>query len=108
MPFGLKNAITTYQRLVNNIFSILIGETVKAYVDDMVVKRKSITDHPANLAKVFKVPREYKMMLNPEKCTVGFISGRLISWIHGDTKRNRIQSPKGTSNPQHATPLNKK
>ena len=38
MPFGLKNAGATYQRLVNRIFADLIGKTMEVYVDDMLVK----------------------------------------------------------------------
>ena len=38
MPFGLKNAGATYQRLVTKMFKHLIGNTVEVYIDDMVVK----------------------------------------------------------------------
>ena len=38
MPFGLKNAGATYQRLVNKIFSGMIGRTMEVYIDDMLVK----------------------------------------------------------------------
>ena len=38
MPFGLKNAWTTYQRLVNHMFCLQIGQNVEVYVDDMLVK----------------------------------------------------------------------
>jgi hypothetical protein len=38
MPFGLKNAGATYQRLVNQMFSKQIGRTMEVYVDDMLVK----------------------------------------------------------------------
>lgn len=37
MPFGLINAGSTYQRMVNKLFIGMIGETVEAYVDDMLV-----------------------------------------------------------------------
>ncbi|XP_022867175.1 uncharacterized protein LOC111386905 [Olea europaea var. sylvestris] len=40
MPFGLKNAGATYQRLINKVIADLIGKTIEAYVDDMVVKSK--------------------------------------------------------------------
>ena len=36
MPFGLKNAGATYQRLVNSLFADLL--TMEAYIDDLLVK----------------------------------------------------------------------
>ena len=41
MPFGLKNARATYQRLMDKVFSHLIGHYVEVYVDNMVVKSPS-------------------------------------------------------------------
>ena len=38
MPFGLKNAKTTYQRLVNHMFCPQIGRNVEVYMDNMLVK----------------------------------------------------------------------
>ena len=41
MPFGLKNAGVTYQRLVNKMFSNYLGKTMEVYIDDMFVKSLS-------------------------------------------------------------------
>ena len=38
IPFGLKNAGTTYQRLMNKMFARQIGRNVQVYMDDMLVK----------------------------------------------------------------------
>ena len=38
MPFGIKNAGATYQRLVSKVFTNLIGKIIEVYVDDMLVK----------------------------------------------------------------------
>ncbi|GKE81361.1 reverse transcriptase domain-containing protein [Tanacetum coccineum] len=43
MPFGLKNAWATYQRLVDSAFKEQIGVNLEAYVDDMVIKSKCNT-----------------------------------------------------------------
>ena len=40
MPFGLKNIRATYQRCMLKCFRDLIGRTIEAYVDDIVVKSK--------------------------------------------------------------------
>ena len=37
MPFGLKNAGATYQRLMDRVLAPILGQKVQAYVDDMVV-----------------------------------------------------------------------
>ena len=40
MPFGLKNAGATYQRMMTGMFRDKIGHTVEVYIDDMAVKSK--------------------------------------------------------------------
>ncbi|GKC61744.1 reverse transcriptase domain-containing protein [Tanacetum coccineum] len=44
MPFGLKNARATYQRLVDSTFKEQIGVNLEAYVDDMVIKSRTEQD----------------------------------------------------------------
>ncbi|KAL0410829.1 UNVERIFIED_CONTAM: hypothetical protein Slati_3672600 [Sesamum latifolium] len=64
MPFGLKNAGATYQRLVDKIFRLQIGRNVEVYVDDMLVKSKKAADHVKDLEETFSVLRKYKLKLN--------------------------------------------
>ena len=49
MPFGLKNAGATYQRLVNMMLKDLIGKSMEVYMDDMLVKSKMARDHAEHL-----------------------------------------------------------
>ncbi|CAL2260095.1 unnamed protein product [Prunus armeniaca] len=81
MPFGLKNAGATYQRLVNKIFKEQIGKTMEVYVDDMLVKAPKRADHLKNLAEAFSLLRQYRMKLNPSKCTFGVSSGRFLGYL---------------------------
>ncbi|KAI5317143.1 hypothetical protein L3X38_036850 [Prunus dulcis] len=69
MPFGLKNAGATYQRLVNKIFKEQISRTMEVYVDDMLVKAPKRGDHLKNLTEAFSLLRQYRMKLNPSKYT---------------------------------------
>ena len=39
MPFDLKKAGATYQRLMNRMFALQIRRNIQVYVDDMLVKR---------------------------------------------------------------------
>ncbi|GKB94699.1 reverse transcriptase domain-containing protein [Tanacetum coccineum] len=50
MPFGLKNAGATYQRLVDEAFQSHIGQNLEVYVDDMVVKSKPEREMLADIA----------------------------------------------------------
>ena len=53
MPFGLKNAGATYQRLVNKMFNKQISRNMEVYVDDMLVKSKEELSHLDDLRETF-------------------------------------------------------
>ncbi|KAK9942390.1 hypothetical protein M0R45_008059 [Rubus argutus] len=81
MPFGLKNAGATYQRLVNMMFAQHIGSIVEIYVDDMLVKSVEASGHIANLQIVFNILKQYRMRLNPQKCVFGVAAGKFLGYI---------------------------
>ncbi|KAL0414908.1 UNVERIFIED_CONTAM: Retrovirus-related Pol polyprotein from transposon [Sesamum radiatum] len=81
MPFGLKNAGATYQRLVDKIFRPQIGRNVEVYVDVMLVKSKKAEDHTKDLEETFSVLRKYKLKLNPAKCAFGVQGGRFFGFM---------------------------
>ncbi|KAL5835928.1 hypothetical protein ACOSQ3_015487 [Xanthoceras sorbifolium] len=81
MPFGLKNAGATYQRLVNRIFAPQLGRNMEVYVDDMLTKSLEADDHRADLEETFTTLRQYNMRLNPEKCVFGVTSGKFLGFM---------------------------
>ncbi|CAL9031318.1 unnamed protein product, partial [Prunus brigantina] len=81
MPFGLKNAGATYQRLVNRIFAQHIGSIMEVYVDDMLVKSRTAGEHLENLALMFGILKSYRMRLNPTKCAFGVSSGKFLGFM---------------------------
>ncbi|XP_022558234.1 uncharacterized protein LOC111206141 [Brassica napus] len=81
MPFGLKNAGSTYQRLVNMMFTDQIGETMEVYIDDMLVKSLEAENHISHLQQAFSTLRKYNMKLNPAKCSFGDSSGKFLGYI---------------------------
>ncbi|XP_068461731.1 uncharacterized protein [Phaseolus vulgaris] len=81
MPFGLKNAGATYQRLMDKVFKDQIGKNMEVYVDDMVVKSGEIEKHLEDLEEVFAQIRKYEIRLNPEKCVFGVRGGKFIGFM---------------------------
>ena len=81
MPFGLKNAGATYQRLVNRMFQKQIGATMEVYIDDMLVKSTAAKYHIAHLSEAFQILRNYNMKLNPVKCAFGVSTGKFLGFI---------------------------
>ena len=81
MPFGLKNAGATYQRLVNKMFQKQIGMSMEVYIDDMLVKSTTAELHIAHLSEAFQILRDYNMKLNPAKCVFGLSAGKFLGFI---------------------------
>ena len=84
MPFGLKNAGATYQRLIDRVFSQQIGRTMEVYVDDMVVRSQTVSQHAKNLEENFAQDRKYSMRLNPVKCVFGVGAGKFLGFMLTD------------------------
>ena len=81
MPFGLKNAGATYQRLMNKMFAHQIGRNVQVYVDDMLVKSVREHNHLNDLQETFDTLRSYNMKLNPSKCVFGVTAGKFLGFM---------------------------
>ena len=81
MPFGLKNAGATYQRMMMIMFREKIGGTVEVYIDDMVVKSKQEPWHTEDLRGVFEVLQQHKLRLNTEKCTFGVGASKFLGYL---------------------------
>ena len=81
MPFRLKNARATYQRLVNCLFSYQIRRSVEVYVDDILVKSKDEANHLDDLKETFSTLRKYNMKLNPAKCVFAIASRKFLGFM---------------------------
>ena len=81
MPFGLKNARETYQRLLTKMFRPLLGKTMEVYIDDMLVKSKEHQDHATHLQEAFDLLKAYDMKLNPLKYAFGVSAGRFLGFM---------------------------
>lgn len=53
MPFGLKNAPSTFQRVMDNVLKELKSTIWLVYLDDIIIFSTSLQEHIENLRKVF-------------------------------------------------------
>ena len=81
MPFGLKNAGSTYQRMMTRMFESQLGKNIEIYIDDMIVKSKMVSEHLGNLRIIFKVLKNYKLRLNASKCSFDVGSGKFLGYM---------------------------
>ncbi|KAL6336056.1 hypothetical protein AAG906_003683 [Vitis piasezkii] len=81
MSFGLKNTGATYQRAATTIFHDMIHRDVEVNVDDMIVKSRDRSDHLTTLERFFERIRQFRLRLNPKKCTFGVTSRKLLGYM---------------------------
>ena len=81
MPFGLKNADASYQRLMNKLLANQIGRNVEVYIDNMLIKSQREDDHLEDLKETFNTLRFYNMKLNPSKCAFGVTVGKFLGFM---------------------------
>ena len=69
MPFDLRNAPTTFQRLMDNILTALQGTELFVYLDDILFYAKDLKEHIFTFENLITRQRNANLKLQPEKCT---------------------------------------
>ncbi|KAL4153814.1 hypothetical protein QTP88_001647 [Uroleucon formosanum] len=69
VPFGLKGAPATFQRLMNSVLTGLNGIKAFVYLDDIIIYALNLEDHSRKLKEVFDRLRESNLKLQPSKCS---------------------------------------
>lgn len=67
MPFGLKNAPATFQRVMDNVLRHLLNKICLVYMDDVIVFSTSLTEHINNLKQVFQTLRTANLKVQLDK-----------------------------------------
>lgn len=103
MPFGLKNARSTYQRLMDMVFSSHIGRNLEVYVDYMLVKTQEERRHVEDLRETFQSLRNFNMRLNPDKCTFRVQTDKFLNFMlthrGKEDKQDKCQAITGMRSP---------
>ncbi|KAK1682214.1 hypothetical protein QYE76_043062 [Lolium multiflorum] len=81
MPFGLKNAGATYQRMMQKCLATQIGKNVQVYIDDVVITSKKGSTLIEDLKETFDNLDKFCLKLNPTKCSFGVTAGELLGFL---------------------------
>lgn len=71
MPFGLKNAPSEFQTIVNGIMREYLNVFVVVYLDDILIYSANPTEHIQHVKKVLVLLHEHKLYAKPKKCLFG-------------------------------------
>ncbi|KAL6419715.1 hypothetical protein ACFW04_013679 [Cataglyphis niger] len=106
MPFGLKNAPATFQRLMDQVLSGLQGNELFVYLDDIVLYASSLKEHEVKFNKLAERLKKANLKLQPDKCEflrkeVGYL-GHIISDQGVKPDPAKIQAVKEFPTPRNA------
>ena len=59
----------------------MMHQDVEVYVDNMIEKSQDRADHIAVLERFFERIRQFRLRLNPKKCTFGVTYGKLLGYM---------------------------
>jgi hypothetical protein len=71
MPFGLCNAPSTFQSLMNHVFHPFLRHFVLVFFDDILIYSKTRTDHLAHVDRVLHLLSQHQLFLKKSKCDFG-------------------------------------
>ncbi|CAJ2633456.1 unnamed protein product [Trifolium pratense] len=96
MPFGLMNAPSTFQSLMNEVFKPLLRKTVLVFFDDILVYSESWQEHVMHLEQVLLILQKHGLVANKKKCQFGQQSieylGHLINGTGVAVDPNKVVS----------------
>ena len=81
MPFGMKNAPATFQRMVNKLVRDIDG--CEGYIDDVVIFSDNWSDHIRQIKRFFQIMREAKLTINLMKSEFGKATVKYLGHIVG-------------------------
>ena len=81
MPFSLKNVRATYQKIMNKVFKNQIRRNLEVYVNDMLIKSRSLKDHLEDLEENVLVVKHNKIRINLAKCAFRVTAEKILGFM---------------------------
>jgi hypothetical protein len=85
MPFGLRNAPTTFMRLMDDVLRPFTNSFVVVYLDDILIFNRTCEEHMQHIQQFLGTLRQHKLYSNLEKCLFGMNRVQYLGYIdeHG-------------------------
>ena len=106
MPFGMKTAPATFQRMMQQVLSGL-ENFASAYIDDVIIHSETFESHILHVTSVLQRLQEAKLIAKPSKCMVGHAKVQYLGHLVGVGELHPLRS-KIESVEQFAVPETKK
>src|ERR1700738_4063680 len=68
MPFGLCNALSTFQYYINDIFHDYMNDFIVGYLDDLLIFSVTLKEHKVHVHKVLQRLEKHQLYLKLSKC----------------------------------------
>lgn len=106
MPFGLKTAPATFQRLMNMVLSGLNGIEMFVFMDDVIIYSNTLAEHEIKLRKFLDRIKAAGLTLQPEKCK--FLRREIVYLGHLITEKASAQIPRRSKPSKNSQPPERK
>lgn len=107
MPFGLKNAGSTFQRYIDSIFANT--SNVYVYLDDILIASENEQQHEKDITAVLSILSKHNLRINAKKCEFFKTSLTFLGYeIDSEEIRpptNRVEAITNTQLPSNSTEL---
>ncbi|SPO22889.1 uncharacterized protein UTRI_01567 [Ustilago trichophora] len=74
MPFGLKNAPSVFQTLVNRVLRPYLDKFVIVYLDDILIYSNTLDEHQEHVSRILEILEQHRLFAKPSKCIFGTTS----------------------------------
>jgi len=68
MPFGLRNALSVFQRFIEDVLDKVVGICVRVYLDDVIIYSKDLATHIKHVRIVLSLILKNGLYVKLEKC----------------------------------------
>ena len=71
IPFGLTNALATFQSCMNHTFRVKLRKFLQVFFDDILIYSKTWEEHLKHLDEVLSILEEHSLYAKMSKCEFG-------------------------------------